>query len=93
MGKFLLKMNGETVEKAKITTKVIDLCGYCYGQVPHSKIIKCSVPNCALNICKGCATIINNKAFCPACILKIVRRENVIIFLDRKSVKKYIGDN
>lgn len=53
-------------------------CNYCYGVYMNKRIIKCS--KCDTNICKSCITYINNKPFCPNCIVDFVRNETWIIF-------------
>lgn len=62
-----------------VKTKKIKLCSYCMQAYHQNKLMKCSNKLCSSEICKSCATLINDKPFCNNCIIDIVKNKSWII--------------
>jgi hypothetical protein len=84
----MIKMQNETITEPKKLEMHLS-CSYCMGYVPKQKIIKCSVKTCKIAICKACATFIDDLAFCPVCIVKMVKNDTAMLILKANKQKKY----
>lgn len=72
----------EPVHNIMITEK--SFCNYCNYPYLNKRLMKCS--KCDLKICYNCATFINKKPFCPACVLELVRNDSLLI-ITKRSIK------
>lgn len=73
-------MKQKQITKLKQNQNNVYLCSYCFTPVKkRNKLIKCSMKNCNLRMCKGCITFINNKPYCNNCVVEIVRSKSLLI--------------
>lgn len=61
-------------------------CQYCQQWVLKQSIKKCSV--CKSHICRQCSGFIDNHAFCPSCLVKMVNEDVTLIMLKPKKDRK-----
>lgn len=62
-----------------ISTKTLISCYYCGYYFKKKNLTKCSKPKCENKICHNCSITINDKPFCPECMIRLMKEDTVFI--------------